>query len=58
MEFSLTTGSADHSVSASQSESKVAKAPNSAQAAKSAPGTKVRLEYACDAGEKAFWVYF
>lgn len=43
MEFSLTAGSADQSVPASQAESKATKVPNSAQTAKSAPGAKVSV---------------
>lgn len=41
LEVSLTSGSADQGISASQADSKAVKVPHSTQLGKSTPGTKV-----------------
>ncbi|KAM9339527.1 uncharacterized protein C1orf198 homolog [Symphorus nematophorus] len=56
LDFSLTSGSAEQGVSASQADSKAAKAPHSSQLGKSTPGTKVSVsEGRRPEEESSFW---
>ncbi|XP_028254228.1 uncharacterized protein C1orf198 homolog [Parambassis ranga] len=56
LDFSLTSGSTDQGISASQADSKPAKAPHSSQLGKSTPGTKVSVSEGRRAEEESsFW---